>query len=91
MQEYLSIHREKRSKAAKAVIFDYGEVLCHRPTAEEIARRGRPAPSLHGQGEPAAAGERQFMCSMEERRRESNAKRLPAFKIIQENLCTLDI
>jgi hypothetical protein len=48
-------------------------------------------PSLHGREEPAAVGERQFMCSMEERRRESNAKRLPAFKIIQENLCTLDI
>jgi hypothetical protein len=44
-----------------------------------------------GREEPAAVGERQFMCSMEERRRDSNAKRLPAFKIIQENLCTLDI
>ncbi len=34
----MSIHREKQSKAVKAVIFDYGEVLCHRPTTEEIAR-----------------------------------------------------
>ncbi len=34
----MSIHRENRSKAVKAVIFDYGEVLCHRPTPEEIAR-----------------------------------------------------
>jgi putative hydrolase of the HAD superfamily len=34
----MSIHREKRSNSVKAVIFDYGEVLCHRPTAEEIAR-----------------------------------------------------
>jgi hypothetical protein len=44
-----------------------------------------------GREEPAAVGERQFMCSMEERRRQNNAKRLPAFKIIEENLCTLDI
>jgi len=44
-----------------------------------------------GREEPAAVGEGQFRCSMEERRRESNAKRLPAFKIIQENQCTLDI
>jgi putative hydrolase of the HAD superfamily len=32
----MSIQHENRSKAVKAVIFDYGEVLCHRPTAEEI-------------------------------------------------------
>jgi hypothetical protein len=44
-----------------------------------------------GREKPAAVGERQFMCSMEERRRQNNAKRLPAFKIIEENLCTLDI
>jgi hypothetical protein len=87
----MSIHPEKRSKAAKAVIFDSEEVLCHRPTAEEIAP-GRPAPFALRAGEEAAAVvERQFMCSMEERRRENNAKRLSVFKIIQENLCTLDI
>jgi len=34
----MSINRKKRSNNVKAVIFDYGEVLCHRPTAEEIAR-----------------------------------------------------
>ena len=34
----MSSHSENLSKAVKAVIFDYGEVLCHRPTAEEIAR-----------------------------------------------------
>ena len=34
----MSTHRENLSKAVKAVIFDYGEVLCHRPTNEEIAR-----------------------------------------------------
>jgi putative hydrolase of the HAD superfamily len=34
----MSIHGEHRSQAVKAVIFDYGEVLCHRPTAEELAR-----------------------------------------------------
>src|ERR1700757_3110692 len=34
----MSIHRENRSNNVKAVIFDYGEVLCHRPTAEEVAR-----------------------------------------------------
>lgn len=33
----MSTHSETRSKAVKAVIFDYGEVLCHRPTNEEIA------------------------------------------------------
>src|SRR5579862_5310593 len=32
----MSIQRENRSESVKAVIFDYGEVLCHRPTAEEI-------------------------------------------------------
>src|SRR5579862_2716770 len=32
----MAIHRKDRSKAVKAVIFDYGEVLCHRPTAAEI-------------------------------------------------------
>lgn len=31
-------HREIRSKTVRAVIFDYGEVLCHRPRAEEIVR-----------------------------------------------------
>jgi len=34
----MSINRENRSNSVKAVIFDYGEVLCHRPTAEEIAQ-----------------------------------------------------
>lgn len=34
----MSSHSENLSKAVKAVIFDYGEVLCHRPTAKEIAR-----------------------------------------------------
>lgn len=34
----MSTNHESRSKAVKAVIFDYGEVLCHRPTAEEIAQ-----------------------------------------------------
>ncbi len=34
----MSSNHKKRSKAVKAVIFDYGEVLCHRPKAEEIAR-----------------------------------------------------
>lgn len=34
----MSIDRENRSKSVKAVIFDYGEVLCHRPTADEIAQ-----------------------------------------------------
>jgi hypothetical protein len=87
----MSIHPEKRSKAAKAVIFDSGEVLCRRPTAEEIAPWETCPLRSTGRGRAAAVGERQFMCSMEERRRDSNAKRLPAFKIIQENLCTLDI
>src|SRR5579863_74286 len=32
----MSINREDRSKAVKAVIFDYGEVLCHRPAAQEV-------------------------------------------------------
>ena len=87
----MSIHPEKRSKAAKAVIFDYGEVLCHRTTAKNCAPWETCPLRSTGREEPAAVGERQFMCSMEERRRESNAKRLPAFKIIQENLCPLDI
>lgn len=34
----MSSNQEKRSINVKAVIFDYGEVLCHRPTAEEIAQ-----------------------------------------------------
>lgn len=34
----MSSNQKKRSMAVKAVIFDYGEVLCHRPTAEEIAQ-----------------------------------------------------
>ena len=34
----MSIHRNERPNHLKAVIFDYGEVLCFRPTAEEIAR-----------------------------------------------------
>ena len=32
----MSIQNENRSKAVKAVIFDYGEVLCYRPTTTEI-------------------------------------------------------
>ena len=34
----MSINHKNRSNNVKAVIFDYGEVLCHRPTAEEVAR-----------------------------------------------------
>ena len=34
----MSSNHEKRSRDVKAVIFDYGEVLCYRPTAEEIAQ-----------------------------------------------------
>lgn len=34
----MSIDRENRSKSVKAVIFDYGEVLCYRPTPEEIVQ-----------------------------------------------------
>lgn len=34
----MSIQNENRSKAVKAVIFDYGEVLCYRPTTTEIAQ-----------------------------------------------------
>jgi putative hydrolase of the HAD superfamily len=34
----MSINHKKQANNLKAVIFDYGEVLCHRPTAEEIAR-----------------------------------------------------
>lgn len=34
----MSIQNENRSTTVKAVIFDYGEVLCYRPTPEEIAR-----------------------------------------------------
>jgi putative hydrolase of the HAD superfamily len=34
----MSTHSENRSNNVKAVIFDYGEVLCHRPAPEEIAR-----------------------------------------------------
>lgn len=34
----MSIYSQNRSNAVKAVIFDYGEVLCHRPTADEIAQ-----------------------------------------------------
>lgn len=34
----MSSNHEKQSGNVKAVIFDYGEVLCHRPTAEEIAQ-----------------------------------------------------
>jgi putative hydrolase of the HAD superfamily len=34
----MSSNHKKQSKDLKAVIFDYGEVLCHRPTPEEIAR-----------------------------------------------------
>ncbi|MGB8065407.1 MAG: HAD family phosphatase [Candidatus Sulfotelmatobacter sp.] len=34
----MSSNHKKRPNQVKAVIFDYGEVLCHRPTAEEIAR-----------------------------------------------------
>jgi hypothetical protein len=52
------------------------------PRQKKLRAVGDLLPSLHGREEPAAVGERQFMCSMEERRRESNAKRLPAFKII---------
>lgn len=33
----MSIQNENRSPTVKAVIFDYGEVLCHPPTGEEIA------------------------------------------------------
>ncbi|HEX4786787.1 MAG TPA: HAD family phosphatase [Candidatus Sulfotelmatobacter sp.] len=34
----MSSNHNQRWKDLKAVIFDYGEVLCHRPTAEETAR-----------------------------------------------------
>ena len=34
----MSTHSENQFKAIKAVIFDYGEVLCYRPTPEEIVR-----------------------------------------------------
>jgi hypothetical protein len=68
------------------------EKFCAIGPRQKKLRRGRPAAFALRAGEEAGAvGERQFMCSMEERRRENNAKRLPAFKIIQENLCTLDI
>ena len=81
----MSIHREKRSKAAKAVIFDYEEVLCHRPTAEEIACAPR-----EGKSPPQSA--KDSLCAPW---RNDGARvtqsRLPAFKIIQENLCTLAI
>jgi hypothetical protein len=59
----MSIHREKRSKAAKAVIFDYGEVLCHRPTAEEIARRGRPAPFAPRAGKSPPQSAKDSLCA----------------------------
>jgi len=87
----MSIHREKRSKAAKAVIFDYEKFSAIGPRQKKLRAVGDLPLRSTGREEPAAVGERQFMCSMEERRCESNAKRLPAFKIIQENLYTLDI
>ena len=34
----MSTNHKNVTKAVKAVIFDYGEVLCHRPKAEEIAQ-----------------------------------------------------
>lgn len=34
----MSVQNENRSTTLKAVIFDYGEVLCYRPTPEEIAQ-----------------------------------------------------